>query len=152
MSSEYTAHAGVVLGLDPGAVRIGVARQVDPASSLAVALPTIVQGEFAIPQIIEILDSVTPRLVVVGLPLRMDGTLGPAARASLDFARALGGRSTIPVRMIDERLTTVQAQRRLHAAGEDVRASRAKIDAASAIILVEAVLAGVPSRDPAEFD
>lgn len=151
MTGPCQGEPWLVLGLDPGSVRIGAARSVGPSSAMAVALPPIRNDDDAISHVRALVSEFDPRMVVVGLPLRLDGTIGPAAESALAFALALGERIAVPVRMLDERLTTVQAQERFWAAGKDVRASRPLIDSASAIILVEAVLAGASTRDPADF-
>ncbi len=78
--------------------------------------------------------------VIVGLPLSMDGSEGRAAGLARDWSHALSAGVTVPVRLVDERLTTVQAQRGLHAAGRSVKSSRSVIDSASAVILLQSDL------------
>ena len=119
---------------------------------MAMALPAIANDEHALERIVDLVRELAPTVIVIGLPLRLDGTLGPAAKAAVGFARSIADQAQAPVRMVDERLTTVQAQRRLHAAGRDVRQSRPAIDSASAIIIVEAFLAGACGSDPADVN
>ena len=72
----------------------------------------------------------------------MNGTEGPSAKMARDWATQLEEQISIPIRMVDERLTTVQAQRGLHAAGRTVKNSRTAIDSASAVVLLQSVLDG----------
>jgi putative Holliday junction resolvase len=78
--------------------------------------------------------------VYVGLPLHMSGQEGAASAAAREWAGALAERTTVPVRLIDERLSTVQAQRALHASGRSTRQSRSEIDSASAVMVLQSVL------------
>jgi len=83
--------------------------------------------------------------IVIGLPLRLDGTAGQAATEAEDWAAGLrnvllAAGQSIQVRLVDERLTTVQAQRGLHAAGRSTRTSRQRIDSASAVVLLQGYL------------
>jgi putative Holliday junction resolvase len=88
--------------------------------------------------------------VYVGLPLRLAGDGGPAAQAARSWAQALSAQLEIPVRLIDERLSTVQAQRGLHAGGRSTRESRSRIDSASAVVILQAVLDWAPGTEPGE--
>ena len=78
--------------------------------------------------------------VYVGLPLHMSGQEGAASASAREWARALAERTSVPVRLIDERLSTVQAQRALHAGGRSTRQSRSVIDSASAVMVLQSVL------------
>lgn len=77
---------------------------------------------------------------LVGLPRNLDGSEGPGARRARQFGRELAVETGCTVEMVDERLSTVQAQARLHEQGLDIRKSRSKIDSASAAILLQAWL------------
>lgn len=81
-------------------------------------------------------------LFLVGLPRRLDGTEGLSARRARKFAEEVEQASGVPVELVDERLSTVQAQARLHESGADTRSSRSKIDSASAAVLLQAWLDG----------
>jgi putative Holliday junction resolvase len=74
---------------------------------------------------------------LVGLPLEMSGAEGPAARRALAFAEELAAAAAVPVEMVDERLSTVEASRRLHDGGVNARAQRGRIDGAAAAILLQ---------------
>jgi putative holliday junction resolvase len=79
--------------------------------------------------------------VVLGLPLELDGRQGPAAAKAISFARRLADFTGLEVELFDERLSTVEASRRLTEAGRSARKQRALIDGASAAIVLEAWLA-----------
>ncbi len=85
-------------------------------------------------------------LFLVGLPRNMDGSEGLSARRARKFAVELQNSSGIEVEMIDERLSTVQAQARLHEAGATAKNSKTRIDSASAAILLQAWLDGNQRR------
>lgn len=90
------------------------------------------------------LDAIRARLagrdvtrIVVGLPLNMDGTEGPAARAARAFAECVGAATGLPVEMYDERLTSVEAEERLRSAGASREASKRALDAVAAAVILE---------------
>jgi putative Holliday junction resolvase len=130
---------GVRVACDVGSVRIGVAR-CDASGFLAVPLEAVPAGDEAVGAILAVVEEWEATAVYVGLPLRMAGDEGPAAQAARTWALALAERSPVPVRLIDERLSTVQAQRGLHAAGRSTKSSRAVIDSASAVAVLQSVL------------
>ncbi len=78
--------------------------------------------------------------ILVGLPRNLDGKEGPAARRARQFAAELTQSTGCSVEMVDERLSTVEAQARLHETGLDVRKSRSRIDSAAAAILLQSWL------------
>jgi putative Holliday junction resolvase len=130
---------GVRLAIDVGSVRIGVARS-DPGGLMAVPLDAISANDLAFTAVSGLVDEYEAIEVVVGLPLSMDGTEGRAAGLARGWAERLSATVAVPVRLVDERLTTVQAQRGLHAAGRSVKSSRGMIDSASAVILLQSDL------------
>ena len=134
---------GVRIGIDVGSVRVGVARS-DPAGTLAVPVATLDRraGDKSVLGKVEALVREHDALeVLVGHPLSLSGERGPAAIAASDFAQALADRlQDTPVRLIDERLSTVSAQRNLHAAGRTHRGSRSVIDQEAAVIVVQHAL------------
>ena len=137
---------GVRLACDVGSVRIGIARS-DPSGLMAVPLEAVKAGEGAFAQVRELVHEYEAIEIVVGLPLSMDGTEGKAAGLARAWVDALCTSVTVPVRMVDERLTTVQAQRGLHAAGRSTRTSRAVIDSASAVVLLQSDLDAERARE-----
>ena len=131
------------LGVDVGAVRVGVA--VSDARGL-VATPTETvprdpTGKTDIERIAAIAAERDAVEVIVGLPLSMSGREGPAADAARTYAAALAARlAPVPVRLVDERLTTVSATRELRRAGVAARRGRAVIDQAAASIILQSAL------------
>ncbi len=77
---------------------------------------------------------------LVGLPLEMSGAEGPSARRALAFAGDLAEATGVPVEMVDERLTTVEASRRLRDGGTKARAQKARIDGAAAAVILQSWL------------
>lgn len=130
---------GVRLALDVGTVRIGVARS-DALGMLAVPLDAVPAGEGAAGLVAGLVDEWSAIEVYVGLPLHLSGREGASAAMARGWAAALTERIDVPVRLIDERLSSVQAQRALHAGGRTVRQSRALIDSASAVMVLQSVL------------
>ncbi len=92
-------------------------------------------------RIARIVDEHDARIVYVGLPLGLDGREGAAAEAALAFARELASALGVPVHLIDERMSTVSAQRSLHEAGKRTKESRAYVDQAAAVVIMESALA-----------
>lgn len=128
---------GVRIGIDVGSVRIGVART-DPSALLAVPVETVPRGEGDLARIAELVAEHGAVEVVVGLPLSMSGRPGPAAAVAREFARhVVGVVAPVPVRLVDERLSTVSATRDLRAAGRSSRTSRAVVDQAAAVVIVQ---------------
>ncbi len=130
-----------VLALDYGAKRVGAALS-DPTRTLATPLSNLpAQPE---KQLIDSLRSLTAEkgvaLIIIGIPRNMDGSFGPSAEAARAFADRISQNLAIPIRTVDERLSTVQASRMLHEAGHDTRKQKDKIDSASAQILLQSFL------------
>ncbi|GAA3748595.1 putative Holliday junction resolvase [Spinactinospora alkalitolerans] len=138
---------GVRLAVDPGNARIGVARS-DPSGTLATPVETVRRGRGDLDRITELVLEHEAREVVVGYPASLSGEEGPAARGARSFARALAARlAPVPVRLVDERLTTVTAQSQLHAGAsfgkrgaQGGRARREVIDQAAATVLLQSAL------------
>lgn len=134
-----TEPIGVHLACDVGAARIGIARS-DPHGLLATPLPAVTANDDAIAQIARLAADVQAVTVVVGYPIGMNGVPGAAAERAEAWAAALERALTIPVSLFDERLSTVQAQRRLHEGGRNTRSSRAVIDSAAAAVILDSYL------------
>ncbi|MDR1131948.1 MAG: Holliday junction resolvase RuvX [Oscillospiraceae bacterium] len=79
-------------------------------------------------------------LFVLGYPKNMDGTLGPRAEKSAEFKALLEARSDIPVRLWDERRTTVAAHEILRLNGRKMKSHRARVDAVAASLILEGYL------------
>ena len=132
--------------MDVGTVRIGVAK-CDPDGMMAVPLETIAAGDRAIARAMEIIKDQHAIVVYVGNPLSLKGEATASTQAAIEFAQALVAEisksvetSNVSVRMIDERLSTVSAQRGLHEAGKTHKSSREVIDQAAAIVILEHAL------------
>jgi putative holliday junction resolvase len=132
---------GVRIGVDLGEVRIGVARS-DADGTLAVPLVTIPRGDGDIAALARIVEEWEALEVLIGLPLKMDGSEGSAAGRIREWVD--GYRQAHPehrVCLVDERLSTVQASADLRAAGRSSRRSRQIIDQAAAVVILESALA-----------
>lgn len=129
------------LGIDPGEARTGVALS-DPLGLVARPLETIHRDAYPKPEtrVAELACQHSAGVVVVGLPVRMDGTEGTAARKARVWAEKL--RPLLPpdtrVEFVDERLTTIEADQHLRRAGKrDHRERKAVIDQTAATVLLQ---------------
>ena len=131
---------GVRLGIDPGDARIGVAR-CDAAGILATPVETVRRGRGDLDRIAELREEHEAVEVVVGLPRSLSGKEGPAAAKVRTFARKLARRlGDVPVRLVDERLTTVSAESMLRASGRTAKNQRSVVDQAAAVLILQHVL------------
>jgi len=131
---------GVRLGLDPGDARIGVARS-DPSGFLATPVETVRRGKGDLARLAKILAEEEAVEVVVGLPRSLSGGEGPAAAKVREFAAALARRITpVPVRLVDERLTTVSAEAMLRDRGRKGSKRREVVDMAAAVLILQHAL------------
>ncbi|HEX3789387.1 MAG TPA: Holliday junction resolvase RuvX [Pseudonocardiaceae bacterium] len=131
------------LAVDVGSVRVGVALS-DPSPLLATPLVTLSRDEKGgrdFDQLTELVNEHEVVEVVVGLPRTLAGRTGTAALLACAYADELAGRITpVPVRMADERLTTVTAARMLSQRGVKGRKQRAVVDQAAAVEILQAWL------------
>jgi putative Holliday junction resolvase len=135
------AEPGRVIGVDLGDVRIGVAIS-DPDRRLAMPLGTVQVGRppGEMRAIADLVAEHAATLVVVGEPVSMDGRRRERATHAASFAQALRAFVGCPVLLHDERLSTVEADRGLRAAGVSGRRRRSVIDAAAAQVILQAWL------------
>lgn len=130
-----------ILGIDLGEARIGLAIS-DELGMLAHPLETVHLKEVADPveriAAIAVRDDISK--IVLGLPRNMNGTYGPASEKARAFAEKLTQRIGCEVKLWDERLTSVAAQRSLHEAGRTVKQSRAVIDQVAAQLILQGYL------------
>lgn len=136
---------GRTVAIDLGTKRIGMAVS-DAAGSMAFPRPVIQRsGDPASDRraVAAVVEEVGAAVLVVGLPLSLDGRHGPAARAAMaeagELASSLEGTGVV-VETFDERLTTVSAEAALAGAGKRARARRQSIDSAAATVLLQAWL------------
>jgi putative Holliday junction resolvase len=145
--------AGIRLAVDVGSVRIGVAR-CDPDGLIASPLATVARGRGDIERIAELTAAAGAVEVVVGLPATLAGRAGSAAADARSFAGALADRlAPVPVRLVDERFTTVIAQQKLRQRGQNSRGMRSVVDQAAAALLLQSALDGerASGRPPGEL-
>lgn len=131
-----------IVGIDPGAARVGIAIS-DEDASIAFPRETVAaRGGVAeaAKRVREALDDDEVSLVVVGLPLRLDGTEGEAARRAKLLGDAIGGALGTEVVYWDERLTTVAAERSLREMGRRGAKQREVVDQSAATILLQGYL------------
>lgn len=142
--------AGRRLGVDVGSVRVGVALS-DPNGVLATPLTTLSRDQRAAADIESLAALVVEHEVVevvVGLPRTLGGRHGAAAEDAKSYAAALAGRiAPVPVRLSDERLSTVAATRALREGGVRGRRQRAVVDQAAAVQILQSWLDGAGTRD-----
>jgi len=130
---------GRVVGVDLGDRRIGIALS-NPDRTLASPLEVLVRSKSLYGDIGRIIDEWEANMVVVGLPLSLDGSTGPAARKALAEVEKLAATLQVPVETYDERLTTISAERLMTDAGLDSRNQRKVVDKIAAAILLQAWL------------
>jgi len=126
------------LGLDIGDRWIGVALS-DPGGILASPFSIIERTDDsqALAAIINIINKQQVGIIVVGLPLSLDGTLGGQAEKVKDFAQKLIDQVETPLEYRDERLTTVMAQRLKRASGRKKSRGKTRYDAEAAAIILQ---------------
>lgn len=127
------------LGVDPGQRRIGLA-VADGEVAIAVPFGTVRGGPGGVERVAEVAREQGVDALVVGLPLKMDGTEGTAARRARAFARELGQATGLPVFLWDERLTTVAAERTLREMGVRGRDRRRVVDQGAATVMLQSYL------------
>lgn len=128
------------MGVDPGDARIGVAAS-DPSGFLATPVETVRRGKGDVRRLAQLVDEREAVEVVVGLPRSLSGSEGPAAVKVREFAARLARRvAPVPVRLCDERLTTVSAESILRDQGRRGAKRRAVVDQAAAVLILQTAL------------
>lgn len=116
----------------------------DPDGVLATPLTTLdrdLDGDSDLDELARLVTEHGAVEVVVGLPRSLSGTEGLAAERARGYAAALHQRlPDVPVRLVDERLTTVDAHRALHDSGVRSRQHRSRVDQAAAVLILQAAL------------
>jgi putative Holliday junction resolvase len=140
---EVAVRSGVRLAVDVGSVRVGVAAS-DPAGVLATPVAVLRRDTRNGRDLDELASLVREREaieILVGLPRSLSGADGPAAVSARAYAADLAKRvAPVAVRLVDERMTTVEATRGLRAAGVRSRAARGIVDAAAAVVILQHAL------------
>ncbi|HET8988012.1 MAG TPA: Holliday junction resolvase RuvX [Humibacillus sp.] len=151
-----TVRPGVRVGVDVGSARVGVAAS-DPSATFAHPVRTLARDEqhgSDLSDLVALVEELGAVEVVVGLPLLLSGEEGEAARLARAYAVALAARvGTVTVRLVDERLTTVDAHRRLRDSGVPGRGQRKMVDQAAAVLILQTALdtearSGRPPGEP----
>lgn len=142
------------LAIDVGDARIGVA-SCDPDGVLATPVETVPGRDVpaAHRRLRQIVEEYEPIEVVVGLPRSLSGGEGPAAVKVRKFAQEMAkGIAPVPVRLVDERMTTVTATHGLRASGVKAKKGRSVIDQAAAVVILQTALEAerVSGRLPGE--
>jgi len=130
-----------ILALDPGTKRVGVAIS-DETRTLATPLEFIPAEPFAdfVARLKTLIREREVGLILVGVPRNMDGSYGPAAAQAQQLVAVLKEAIPVPIQTVDERLSTVQAQRLLRAAGKRARKQKTRIDQSAAAVLLQSYL------------
>ena len=135
------------LGIDFGSSRIGIAVS-DDLGMLEHPLETIRNDSEFLSRLQQIVLQKGISRIVVGIPRNMDGSYGPAAeKAKLFLSQLKSEFAGVQLIGWDERLTTVEAQRLLHAAGRDIKKSRPVIDQVAAQVLLQSYLDSVAGQE-----
>lgn len=149
---------GVRLGVDVGKARVGVAR-CDPDGMLAVPVETVPRNEASVARITALANEYDAFEVLVGLPVSLSGGDTASTADARAFAGELATATGRPVRLVDERLSTVSAHAALRESGRSQRSSRRIVDQVAAVVLLQQAIdvekgtgtpAGLLMSDPQE--
>jgi putative Holliday junction resolvase len=134
---------GTRFGVDVGKARVGVSRS-DPDGILATPVKTLrrdLKKGTDLAVLTRMIREAEAAAVYVGLPLNLHGQATPSTEDAENYALALAtSLDDVEVRLVDERLTTVSAQRKLHESGQSVKSSRSVIDQAAAVDILQQAL------------
>lgn len=142
MEGSAAVRRGRRIAVDVGDARIGVA-SCDPDGILATPVETVPGRDVpaALRRLAAIVAEYEPLEVVVGLPRSLNGTEGPAAAKVRAFAGSVAKViAPVPVRLVDERMTTVTATQGLRASGVKARKGRSVVDQAAAVVILQSAL------------
>ena len=136
-----------VMAIDYGDARTGIA--VSDASRLLAGHTAVIQGrdpDRVAEEIAKIAVERRAEELVMGFPRNMDGTEGPRADLYRAFAALVEEKSGMPVRLWDERRTTIEAHQILHASGKKMKAHKKNVDAVAASLILEGYLTWLARR------
>ncbi len=144
LERNYPNIAGTVMAFDFGEKRIGVATG-ETILKVAHPLTTInaEENEVKFAQIDKLIQEWRPALLVVGLPMHMDGESHLLTHLSKKFSQRLEGRFNLPTVMVDERLSSVEAAQNLSAAGVKGIKQKAMLDAVAAQSILQSYFDGL---------
>jgi putative pre-16S rRNA nuclease len=147
--SEPDAPAGRLLALDLGRKRVGMAVSDELQITVRPLAPVRrTSWKKLLRAVAEAVESFDARALVIGLPLRLDGSVGDAATEATRLARNFRLSLGVPVFLQDERLTSVEAEEGLRAAGLDASNRLELLDSESAAIILRDFIAARSSSDP----
>lgn len=129
---------GRVLGLDHGSRRVGLA--VSDALRITAQPLEVVARARAVTRVKEIMAEYQIKEIVVGLPTSLNGSEGPPAVAARDFGAEIALATGIEVTFVDERFTTVTAEKAMLEAGAKRQVRRESLDKVAAAIILQAFL------------
>ena len=134
-----------IIALDIGEKRIGVALS-DPTGTIATPLTTIERDSQSddIGEILRLASEHDAEEMVVGMPLSMSGRRGPQAGRTAAYIRELSARTDMPIKQVDERLSSVQAERLLRESGITPSKNKGRIDSAAAAVILQSYLDARP--------
>ncbi|MFH1372724.1 MAG: Holliday junction resolvase RuvX [bacterium] len=143
MTSSYDR---TYLGIDYGERRIGLAKS-DPTGLIASALTTLeVTGDRdAVSKIGGVIEEYQPNGLVIGYPLSMSGEKSRKCEQVDRFVERLGRIFTGPIHKVDERLSSVEATRTIHAHGQKTGKDKKRIDRLAAVLILQRFLDSLPS-------
>ncbi len=130
-----------ILGLDVGERRIGLAIG-DEVGLLATPFHTVQRRnlEQAIAEIISLVQKEEVGRIIVGVPLSLDGSMGPQANRTMAFFEALKAVSPVSIKTWDERFSSAEAEHRLREAGVSPSRNKGRVDASAAAVILQAYL------------
>jgi putative Holliday junction resolvase len=140
-----------VIALDVGEKTVGVAVS-DPLGIIASPRETLRRDGSELDRLERLVTQEEVGEVVVGLPISLNGTLGPSAARAQEFAAALEKRLSIPVTTFDERLTTAEAEKALIAADTRRAKRRQVIDQVAATLILQGFLRARELRQSPSYD
>ena len=130
---------GVLLALDLGTARIGVAA-CDSGRVLAYPVEVIPASAPVQQRVNALIEEYAAVGLIIGLPLALDGSEGIAAKKIIDQARRIATQVKVPILLVDERMSTAQAHQLLRETGRNAKTSRGVVDAQAAVGILESVL------------
>lgn len=131
--------SGARIGVDVGKVRVGVARS-DPHGMLATPVETVQRAKNSVKRVLALAVEHDAVEFVVGLPIALSGRDTASTADARDFAQKLADKSDLPVRLVDERMTTMSANSALRASGRTAKNSRSVVDQVAAVIILQHAL------------
>ena len=137
LSSDETSGSLSIRQLRRSRSLAGLLARCDPDGMLAVPVETVPRDDASIARLVAIAGEYDPLEFVVGLPVNLQGADTPSTVDAREFAAALQRESGVPVRLIDERLSTVSAHAALRISGRSQKNSRSIVDQVAAVVLLQ---------------